>query len=339
MKVLITGGAGFIGSNVAAKYLAQKHRVKILDNLSRSGATHNLKWLNDAYPGQFEFIEGDIRDEKIVRQAVDGTDVIFHLAAQVAVTSSVEDPLYDFSVNAGGTLNVLEAARKCSTPPIVVYSSTNKVYGELESLGVVEQPSRYAFSGGLTGVSEQVNLDFHSPYGCSKGTADQYVRDYARIYDLPTVVFRQSCIYGPHQFGIVDQGWVVWLMISALQGKLTTIYGNGKQVRDILHVDDLVRAYQLAIDQISLTKGQIYNIGGGKDNTISIWAEFGPMIEKLLGQKIPIAYAPWRPGDQKIYVSDVSKAKKDFDWEPKINVNRGLSQVFEWVQANQSLFN
>ena len=338
MKVLISGGAGFIGSNVAARYIRDNHGVRILDNLSRSGASYNLSWLNETYPRQFEFIKGDIRDEKVVRQAVEGVDIIFHLAAQVAVTSSVEDPLYDFSVNAAGTLNILEAARRSKLSPILIYSSTNKVYGGLESLGVVEKPTRYAFSDSIEGVSEKICLDFHSPYGCSKGTADQYVRDYSRIYGLPTIVFRQSCIYGPHQFGIVDQGWVVWFMISALQDKLTKIYGNGKQVRDILHVDDLIHAYQLAIDNIDVTKGQIYNIGGGQSNTVSIWTEFGPVLEQLLGKKIPVTYADWRPGDQKIYVSDIRKAKKDFAWEPKIDVNTGLAQVFSWVKENRYLF-
>jgi CDP-paratose 2-epimerase len=220
----------------------------------------------------------------------------------------------------------------------LIYSSTNKVYGSLEDLKIIEQRTKYLFRDLPLGVSESRATDFHSPYGCSKGTADQYVRDYARIYGLNTIVFRQSCIYGPHQFGIEDQGWVAWFIIALTKGKTISIYGNGKQVRDLLFVEDLVRAYDLAAKNIKQTKGQIYNIGGGTKNTISIWFDFKPILEKLLGRKIKPKFADWRPGDQPIYVSDIRKAKRDFGWGPKINVQLGIEKLYNWVSANKKLF-
>jgi len=256
----------------------------------------------------------------------------------VAVTTSVLDPQTDFRINAFGTLNVLEALRLFGKKSAsLIYSSTNKVYGGLEDLKVVETESRYQFSD-LIGIDEFRNLDFHSPYGCSKGCADQYVRDYSRIYGLNTVVFRQSCIYGPRQFGVEDQGWVAWFIIALLTGKPITIYGDGKQVRDLLYVDDLTRAYTLALDQIETTRGQVFNIGGGQDFAISVWFDFKNILEKLLKKNIEAPLAPWRPGDQKIFISDISKAKTVFGWQPLISPNEGITNLFNWVSENLNLF-
>ena len=266
------------------------------------------------------------------------SDVIVHLAGQVAVTTSVTHPRDDFEANALGTFNVVEAARASGRQPIVIYASTNKVYGGMEEVELFEEPTRWRYKDLIRGCPETQPLDFHSPYGCSKGTGDQYVRDYARIYDLPTVVFRQSCIYGPRQFGIEDQGWVAWFIIAAVMGRNITIYGDGKQVRDILHVHDLIQAYDLAVDKIDVARGQVYNLGGGPSNVMSIWSEFGPRLEALLGKKIEVGRGDWRPGDQRVFYADVSKAKNELGWEPKISVEQGVNMLFEWVQANKNLF-
>ena len=245
-KILITGGAGFIGSNYACRRIINGDEITIFDNLSRKGARENLEWISStAHEKSFTFIEGDIRNYDLLKSAVKAKDIIIHLAAQVAVTSSVNDPAFDFSVNASGTFNVLEAARMSGKRPLVIYASTNKVYGEIKGASVIEEKTRYAFEDLPAGISEKQALDFHSPYGCSKGCGDQYVRDYSRIYHFPTIVFRQSCIYGKRQFGIEDQGWVAWFVIAAVMGKQITIYGDGKQVRDLLYIDDLMNAYDL----------------------------------------------------------------------------------------------
>lgn len=339
VSTLITGGAGFIGTNYASRLLARGDKVILLDNLSRAGTPRNIAWLEDAFgKGSFEFLEADVRDPMALEKAVQGVDRIIHLAAQVAVTTSVSDPALDFEVNARGTFNVLEAARKSDKKPLVIYASTNKVYGDLEDVQVAEGEQSYYFPDHPQGIAESQLLDFHSPYGCSKGTGDQYVRDYHRIYGLPTVVFRQSCIYGPHQFGIEDQGWVAWFVIAAVTGKPITIYGDGKQVRDLLYVDDLLAAYDQAAVHIDKTAGQIYNIGGGPDNTLSIWKQFGPLLEKELGQEIPIAREGWRPGDQRVFIADIRKASRDFDWTPKIGVEEGIGKLFNWVRSNRELF-
>jgi len=338
-KILITGGAGFIGSNFACDRIRKGDQVTIFDNLSRKGAQANLDWIRQETPGvDFEFIRGDVRDFEAIQSAVEGKEVVVHLAAQVAVTSSVSDPIYDFSVNANGTFNVLEAVRLCGNKPLVIYASTNKVYGEIENVEVMEQSDKYILKKLMNGISEDQQLDFHSPYGCSKGCGDQYVRDYSRIYGFPTVVFRQSCIYGPRQFGIEDQGWVAWFIIAAVLGKPISIYGDGKQVRDILHIDDLIDVYDLAISTVKTTGGNIYNIGGGPNNAIAIWREFGPILEKIHGQSIPVSYGDWRPGDQKIYISDIAKAKKDLGWSPKIGVEQGIKDLYDWVKQNKTLF-
>jgi CDP-paratose 2-epimerase len=277
-----------------------------------------------------------VRDYDALLAATGGTQLIFHMAAQVAVTTSVTDPRTDFEVNALGTFNLLEAARHAGDNPIVVFASTNKVYGGMEDVAIVEQPTRYAYRDLPLGVPETRPLDFNSPYGCSKGAADQYTRDYARIYGLRSVVFRQSCIFGPHQMGVEDQGWVAWFVIAALTGQPITIYGDGKQVRDVLHVDDLIDAYLAAVERIDVTAGQVYNMGGGPDLTMSVWAEFGPMLEKLLGRRIEVGYGDWRPGDQRVYISDIRKAKQELGWAPKIGVHDGLAQLIEWVKAHFS---
>jgi CDP-paratose 2-epimerase len=337
--IFITGGAGFIGINYAAHLLSRGDEVIIFDNLSRKGTPRNIKWLEDTYgKDSFQMIVGDVRDEEALHKAVPPADLILHLAAQVAVTTSVEDPKMDFEVNALGTLNVLEAARKSPKHPLVFYSSTNKVYGDLADIAVAEGQESYYFPDLPNGVPESQILDFHSPYGCSKGAGDQYVRDYHRIFGVPTVVFRQSCIYGPHQFGIEDQGWVAWFVIAAITGKPITIYGDGKQVRDLLYIDDLLAAYDQAAAHIDKTAGQIYNIGGGKLNTLSVWKEFGPLLEKELGQEIPLTWESWRPGDQRVFIADIRKAHQDFGWKPEIDVETGIRKLFEWVRANQDLF-
>lgn len=336
---LITGGAGFIGSNYARRLLINGEQVTIFDNLSRKGAEDNLKWIESEIGGQaFRFIKGDVRDFNVVQEAVKGQDVIVHLAAQVAVTTSVEDPKTDFEINAGGTFNVLEAARQHGRQPMMLYASTNKVYGGLEDLEILEEPTRYAISKYPNGIDESRGLDFHSPYGCSKGCGDQYMRDYQRIYGLPTVVFRQSCIYGTRQFGIEDQGWVAWFIIAVVMGKKIKIYGDGKQVRDLLFVDDLLDAYDAAIRNKDKSQGQIFNIGGGIENSISVWQEFSPILEEIHGRKIPTEVHDWRPGDQKVYISDISKIKKLLGWTPKVDVRSGIEKLYTWVSENRSLF-
>jgi CDP-paratose 2-epimerase len=338
-KILITGGAGFIGSNFARHRIQLGDEVTIFDNLSRKGAENNLAWIGDETPGKrFEFIKGDVRDLDGLLAVIKGKDVIVHLAAQVAVTSSVIQPAYDFDVNAFGTFNVMEAARQVGEKPLVIYASTNKVYGEIENISVIEGKDRYQFETLEMGVNENQPLDFHSPYGCSKGCGDQYVRDYSRMYGFPTVVFRQSCIYGPRQFGIEDQGWVAWFIIAAVLGKPISIYGDGKQVRDVLHINDLIAAYDKAIDVINTPGGDIFNIGGGPRNAIAIWREFGPILERIHGATIPILTGDWRPGDQKIYISDITKAKEHLGWSPSIGVEVGIRGLYDWVKENKALF-
>jgi CDP-paratose 2-epimerase len=264
---------------------------------------------------------------------------VVHCAGQTAVTTSVVDPRPDFESNALGTFNSLEAAREVGDDPIFFYTSTNKVYGGMDDVPTVMRNGRYEFEQLPEGVSELQPLDFHSPYGCSKGAADQYVRDYQRIYGLRSVVFRQSCIYGPRQMGVEDQGWVAWFVIAAFLGRPITIYGDGKQVRDVLHIDDLVRAFDLAIKHIDRTSGQVYNIGGGPQNTLAIWTEFQPLLEELLGRPVePSTYADWRPGDQPVFVSDIRKAERDFGWRPAVSPKDGIDELFEWVKSNSDLF-
>jgi CDP-paratose 2-epimerase len=336
---LVTGGAGFVGSNVVESLLGDRHRVIVLDSLRRPGSERNISWLKGRHPkADIRFVDGDVRDFETVQAAVREADVVYHLAGQVAVTSSVDDPRTDFEINAGGTLNVLEAARLSKRPPTVVFTSTNKVYGALEDVAVLEEESRYVFRDHPHGIAESQPLDFHSPYGCSKGTADQYVRDYARIYGVSTVVFRMSCIYGPRQFGNEDQGWLAHFAIAAAYGRPLTIYGNGKQVRDVLYVDDLVRALRLAVEEIDRTAGEVYNIGGGPANTVSIWAEFGEVLASLADRRIPVDFERWRPGDQPCYVSDIRKAKRELGWEPEVAKDVGIERLWRWIRSNEDAF-
>lgn len=339
MRALVTGGAGFIGCNLADRLLDMGQAVTIYDNLSRRGAPSNLDWLASVHGADsFEFIRGDVRDHTRLAQAARGQDVIYHLAGQVAVTTSVANPRDDFENNALGTFNALEAARTAESNPIFIYASTNKVYGEMEDVVVQEETTRYRYRDLLLGIPETQPLDLHSPYGCSKGAGDQYVRDYARIYGLRTVVMRQSCIYGARQFGIEDQGWIAWFIIAAVTGKPITIYGDGKQVRDILFASDLLDAYQAAIDRIDIAAGQVYNIGGGPENTLSVWVELGPMLERLLGRKVQVSQGDWRPGDQRICIMDTRKAQRELGWRPKVGVAEGVKKLYEWVVQNQGLF-
>jgi CDP-paratose 2-epimerase len=338
-KYLITGGAGFIGSNYVHRLMKRGEKVRIFDNFVRAGAPRNLEWLKKEFgEDALDVVVGDIRDADRIAEAGRDADVIVHLAGQVAVTTSVTNPREDFEVNALGTFNVLEAARLSGKKPIVLYSSTNKVYGGMDEVEVVEDETRWHYKDLKYGASEEQPLDFHSPYGCSKGTGDQYVRDYYRIYDIPTVVLRQSCIYGPRQFGVEDQGWLAWMLIAAVTGKPLTIFGDGKQVRDVLHVDDLLNAYDLAIAKIDIAKGQVYNMGGGVGNVLAIWSEFGPMIEKLLGKKMEVARGDWRPGDQKVFYADYRKAERELGWKPQINLEDGIERLFQWVQENKDQF-
>jgi CDP-paratose 2-epimerase len=333
---LVTGGAGFIGSNFVSRLLKKNENVTVFDNLSRAGAKLNLRWLRETYgEGSFRLVQGDVRDAGMIREAAAEADVIIHLAAQVAVTTSVVDPREDFEINAFGTFNVLEAARASGRNPAVLYASTNKVYGGMEDVKVVEDTTRYRYADFPYGISEEHPLDFHSPYGCSKGSGDQYVRDYHRIYGLPTVVFRQSCIYGPRQFGVEDQGWVAWFIIATMTGKPITIYGDGKQVRDVLFVEDLIDAYEAALANLDRTAGKVFNIGGGPANILSVWSEFGPLLEKLLKRPIPTKWGDWRPGDQKVYVSDPRKIQNVLGWSPKVGVEEGIRRLFEWVSTNR----
>ena len=335
--ILVTGGAGFIGSNLVDTLLHEGQRVTVFDALLRPGSEKNLAWLKSRHP-DLRFIHGDVRDADAVRAAAMDADVIYHLAAQVAVTSSVTEPRTDFDINARGTFNVLEAARRSQRQPIVVYTSTNKVYGGIEDVVVEERPDRYVFRDRPHGIAEDQPLDFHSPYGCSKGAGDQYVRDYARIYGLRTVVFRMSCIYGPRQFGNEDQGWLAHFIISALTGEPITIYGDGKQVRDVLFVEDLVAAFRLAPERIDVTAGKVYNIGGGPENALAVWYEFSSIVAKWLKQEIDVEFGDWRPGDQRCYVSDIRKAKHDLGWSPRTDKLTGIRRLWEWVSANSSMF-
>jgi CDP-paratose 2-epimerase len=338
MKVIITGGAGFIGSNAASRYLRQGGHVVIVDNLSREGVSRNLEWLRGQ--GSFEFVELDVRrgDEiaRLFRKHRDA-DRVLHLAAQVAVTTSVVAPREDFEINALGTFNVLEAMRLAEMKAPILYSSTNKVYGEMTEVGVVERNGRYTYQSLPSGVTEHTNLDFHSPYGCSKGAADQYVIDYHRIYGLNTIVFRQSCIYGYRQFGAEDQGWVAWFMIAAQLGRPITVYGDGKQVRDVLFVEDLIDGYDAAFAAGPRAVGKAFNVGGGVNNLLSL-LELLAYVEKRQGRKIPYRFSDWRPGDQKVFLCDISRAKSELGWQPKITVERGLGLLYDWVAANQSMF-
>jgi CDP-paratose 2-epimerase len=338
MKVFITGGAGFIGCNVASHHLRLGHDVVLFDNLSRAGTSGNLEWLRERH-ARLTFVHGDVRDAAALQAAMPAdADIVYHLAAQVAVTTSVVDPREDFEINAAGTFNLLEAVRHRAPEAFVVYASTNKVYGGMETIEIEEGPTRYRYRNRPAGIDELQPLDFHSPYGCSKGAGDQYVRDYARIYGLRTVVMRQSCIYGRRQFGVEDQGWVAHFCISARLGRPVTIYGDGKQARDVLWIDDLVAAYDAAVRCADRSAGQIYNIGGGPEHAMSIWAEFRPLLEDLAGRPVVTSFGDWRPGDQPVYVSDIRKAERELGWRPTVSVTDGVELLWRWVDEHVALF-
>jgi CDP-paratose 2-epimerase len=338
MKTIITGGAGFIGCNAASRYLRRGDEVVIIDNLARRGGQKNLDWL--APQGRLTFIRADVANADAMAQAIQqhaDANVAIHLAGQVAVTNSVADPRDDFNANALGTFNVLEAIRaSCPSMPLI-YGSTNKVYGGMEDIGIVERDGRYDYHDYPTGVSEQRGLDFHSPYGCSKGAADQYVRDYARIYGMKTVVFRQSCIYGYRQFGLEDQGWIAWFIIALLTGRPISIYGDGKQVRDVLFIDDLLDAYDLAAGNIDKCSGEVFNIGGGRSNAISL-LDLLDYLGRKMGKSVEYQKKPWRPGDQRCFISDNRKVERELGWRAKTGWTRGLDQLYEWVKSNLDLF-
>ena len=338
-SVVIVGGAGFIGSNLAHKLLETTDaKVHIFDNLSRSGVGNNLRALQKAAGNstRLQITIGDVRDAAMVERVVRPATEIYHLAAQVAVTTSVSDPRHDFEVNLLGTFNVLEAARKHGRRPFLLFTSTNKVYGEMPGRRTVRQATRCAYES-IRGISEAEPLDFHSPYGCSKGAADQYVRDYARMYGIPAVVFRMSCIAGARQFGNEDQGWVAHFLYSALQETPLTIYGDGRQVRDVLCVDDLVRAFAAVRENLPVTAGQIYNVGGGPANTISL-IELMALIEDITGARVEYDTADRRPGDQLVYVTDCSKLRRDTGWEPRLGVRQTVERIYEWWKRNRDLF-
>ncbi len=330
-NIFITGGVGFIGINVAKYYLKKGFNVKVYDSLFRPGVEKNLEILKSEKHNNLKVVKADIRDFETLKNEVSGSDVVFHFAGQTAVTTSVVNPRADFEANALGTFNVCEAVRQAAPRATLGYSSTNKVYGAIPASQSREDKKRYTPTNFENGFPESLPLDFYSPYGCSKGTGDQYVRDYHRIYGINSFVFRQSCIYGTYQLGVEDQGWLAHFILMAINNKTLTIYGDGKQVRDVLFIDDLVDAYDKAINKIDEIRGEIFNIGGGRTNTISL-LELVDEIEKLNGKKFDLKFADWRPGDQKIYISDISKSKKLLNWEPKINTKIGIKKLFDWLK-------
>jgi CDP-paratose 2-epimerase len=332
--VLVTGGAGFLGCNVADRLASSGRRVLVLDSLARPGVEANLAWLKERHGPLVEALLADVRDAAACREAVRGAGAVLHLAAQVAVTTSLADPLLDFEVNARGTLNVLEAIRALPEAPSLLFTSTNKVYGHLEDLQLHAAATRYQPSDAEVarhGISERRPLDFHSPYGCSKGAADQYVLDYARTFGLNAAVFRMSCIYGPHQFGTEDQGWVAHFLICALQGRPLTLYGDGLQVRDVLFVEDLVDAMMLAHDNIDRLSGQAFNIGGGCSRTISL-LELIDLIAATLGGRPRHRFEPWRTADQRYYVSDTSRFQRLTGWSPQVSICEGVERLSSWLR-------
>jgi CDP-paratose 2-epimerase len=320
-RILITGGAGFIGVNAAVRMIEDGWHVTVLDNLSRPGTERNLTWLITEHAADITFIKEDIRNASALSEHVKGQDAILHLAGQVAVTTSLDDPVADFDVNAGGTVNLLEATRKHNPETPFVFASTNKVYGKLDKNNVA--------------CKESQPIDFHSPYGCSKGSADQYVRDYARCFHMNTVVLRQSCIYGAHQYGTEDQGWVAHFVHSIIDRRPLTIYGDGSQVRDLLDARDLTNLYATVIERIDKTRGEIYNVGGGPKNQRNL-LEVIKQIGEITNTRPTYTFADWREGDQTYYVSDITKVKQELGWEPSIEFDRGLRDLVVWASSAHS---
>lgn len=338
MKYLITGGCGFMGSNLTAEVLKRGEEPIVFDNLCRYGSYQNLEWLKSQ--GEFQFIHADIRNTNDVEKAVKDTkpDIIFHLAGQVAMTTSLKNPRLDFEINALGTFNLLEAVRKYAPDSIIIYSSTNKVYGDLEYFTYEETKTRYICRDYPNGFDEKLPLDFHSPYGCSKGTADQYMLDYARMFGLKTVVFRYSSMYGGRQFATYDQGWIGWFCERAIEIKKGilkepfTISGNGKQVRDVLYASDIVKLYFKTAEKIEHAKGQAFNIGGGIENNLSLLELFN-ILENELNIKMNYVKLPWRKSDQKVFVANVSKVKEIIGWSPRMDKLTGIRKILEWVRG------
>lgn len=339
MKLLVTGGYGFIGSNLAAEALIRGYDLIIFDNLSRLGSIENQYWLFTK--GKHHFIHGDVRNQNDINNTIKETkpDIIFHLAGQVAMTSSIVDPRKDFEVNLIGSYNLLEAVREYCPETTIIYSSTNKVYGDLEQFTYTETATRYICNQYPNGFDEKISLDLHSPYGCSKGSADQYMLDYARIFGIKTVVFRHSSMYGGRQFSTYDQGWVGWFCQKAYEASVNanqqfTISGNGKQVRDVLHVDDIVTLYFNAASKINSIYGNAFNIGGGSESSLSLLELFN-LLESFI--KVPLIYSqiPTRQCDQKVFISDISKAKTMLDWYPKVNSHDGIIKMMHWVNCNK----
>jgi CDP-paratose 2-epimerase len=331
---LVTGGAGFVGSNLVDRLAREGRKVRILDNLSRPGVERNAEWLRRRHGGQIELVRADVRDEAVLRQALQDVEAVFHFAAQVAVTTSLDDPRDDFQVNLGGTFAVLEGVRRQPRPPRLFFTSTNKVYGSLPDVELRRDADRYAPVQEeilRQGISEERPLDFHSPYGCSKGGADQYVLDYARTYGLETVVFRMSCIYGPRQFGTEDQGWVAHFLLRALAGETISLYGDGRQVRDVLFVEDLVEAFLAAERRLPEIAGHAFNVGGGPDNTLSL-LELLDLVAELTGRRPEVRHAPWRTGDQRYYVSDTRRLQRLTGWRPEVGVRQGVTRLLQWLR-------
>ena len=339
MKYMITGGCGFLGSNIASEILKNGDELIIYDNLSRIGGEDNLKWLKSF--GDFEFHKENTNNYEKISQVIKKTmpDVIYHLAGQVAMTTSIQNPRLDFETNVLGSFNVLESVRQFSPETTVVYSSTNKVYGDFEYLDYEETDTRYICKQYPKGIDENVRLDFHSPYGCSKGAADQYMLDWARIFKLKTVVFRHSSMYGARQFGTYDQGWISWFCQKAVETKYNkdttfTISGNGKQVRDVLHAEDMIKLYLSAPKFIDNAKGKVFNIGGGINNSLSL-LELFDFLEKKLNIKLNYTKLPPRESDQKVFVADIKKASDTFNWLPKVSYEEGITKMLEWVEKTQ----
>ncbi len=341
MKFLVTGGCGFLGSNLSAKIIEKKEELFIIDNLFRKGSDKNLQWLKSN--GDFKFFNIDIRNfndiEKVIKDVK--PDVIIHLAGQVAMTTSIENPRLDFETNTIGTVNVLESVRKHCPSAIVTYSSSNKVYGDFEYVEFEEKETRYIAKDYPNGFNEEIKLDFHSPYGCSKGAADQYLLDYARIYDLKTIVFRHSSMYGGHQYATEDQGWIGWFCQKAIETHMGTlkeaftISGNGKQVRDVLYVDDVIDCYFKAIENIENTKGQAFNIGGGIENSLSL-LELFDVLENILNIKMKFKKIDWRESDQKVFVADNSKINRLTGWSPETSSRKGIEEMINWIRREMN---
>ena len=340
MKLLITGGCGFLGSNLASDAMIRGDELVVFDNLYRNGSRENLVWLQAQ--GKFIFEHGDIRNQNDITRIIQSfkPDAIFHLAGQVAMTTSIANPRMDFEVNAMGTLNLLEAVRQHALDAVVVYSSTNKVYGDLEQYTYSETDTRYQCNEYPNGINEHTQLDFHSPYGCSKGAADQYMLDYARIFGLKTIVFRHSSMYGGRQFATYDQGWVGWFCqktVETSKGKLKepfTISGTGKQVRDVLHADDMKRLYMAAVANIDKAQGQAFNIGGGIKNSLSLLELFS-LLEELKNIKLSYIKLPVRESDQRVFVAEIAKAKQLLGWQPKVSAQKGVARMVDWVSKSQ----